>query len=566
MAGIWNINSAYNVNSKRIHKKLSFEVGEKFKARIINFNKSDSEAILKLLDGWQFSAHIKESINFTPKGLIGFEVEGYEDGKLLLKLINDENESETKNLLGDTLEKQGIKVEKEDYPLLEKMIKYKMPLTKDNISKVKTLLDFKDKILQDTSEEESFILRYVNNKGIDINSQKGQNIRNTLKGFFKEFKKLSTEELFTLIDNNIELTEDNIKSFNKIVKDSMSLYKEVTDLEKGLSNKVNRESNFKEFQEPIKEESVLNKDKNMEEAKSSEGNSIKNTEKSGVSKNNTYIQKAYDINNSKEVDGKEILKQLLGIDSSEEENTKLNTEKLNGDKLDVEKSADTNSTKEEVAIGKESNKDIDNNLQKSSNIKKEVETLKLQNEDIDTSKKVKEQISDKTNEMKNLIRQAAEENSSLKNDSFSKIVQTLQNKMNDFKVFNSISNQYYYLDVPINVSEKEYPCKLIVKDERKKGKKIDSSNVKFVASVKTINMGIVDAYIKVLNRNISIDIKCEKSWIKVLDLGKERIIKKLNDMGYMTNVDVKEKIIEANIVECREFFEDNDFTSINMKV
>ncbi|MEL7597866.1 MAG: hypothetical protein AAGU01_06660, partial [Clostridiaceae bacterium] len=99
-----------------------------------------------------------------------------------------------------------------------------------------------------------------------------------------------------------------------------------------------------------------------------------------------------------------------------------------------------------------------------------------------------------------------------------------------------------------------------------KGKKIDSSNVKLVASVNTINMGVIDAYIKVLNKNINIDIKCEKDWIKALELGKEGIINKLNNMGYVSNVKVDEKIVEANIVECRDFFEDNEFTRINLMV
>jgi septum formation topological specificity factor MinE len=133
-------------------------------------------------------------------------------------------------------------------------------------------------------------------------------------------------------------------------------------------------------------------------------------------------------------------------------------------------------------------------------------------------------------------------------------------------MFNSISNQYYYLDVPINLKDKEYPCKLIVKDDRKKGKKIDSTNVKFVASVKTTNMGIVDAYIKVSNNNVNINIKSEEMWVKVLEIGKEKIEKTLNNMGFITSVKVDKKEKEANLVKCRDFFEDNEFTRINLKV
>jgi septum formation topological specificity factor MinE len=138
--------------------------------------------------------------------------------------------------------------------------------------------------------------------------------------------------------------------------------------------------------------------------------------------------------------------------------------------------------------------------------------------------------------------------------------------MNDFKMFNSISNQYYYLDVPVSLKDKEYPCKLIIKDDRKKGKKIDSTNVKFVASVRTLNMGVVDAYIKVSNSNINIDIKSEEAWVKVIDIGKRKLEKTLSNMGFIINVKVDKKEKEADLVKCRDFFEDNEFTRINLRV
>ena len=114
-------------------------------------------------------------------------------------------------------------------------------------------------------------------------------------------------------------------------------------------------------------------------------------------------------------------------------------------------------------------------------------------------------------------------------------------KLNDIKMFNSISEQYYYLDLPINVKENEYQFKLIIKDDRKKGKKIDSKNVKIATSVKTINMGTVDAYIKINNNNMNIDINCDKFWVKVLDLGKEKLIKDLSSLNYRVNIEVNKK-------------------------
>lgn len=64
MAGIFNINNAYNLNSKRITNKLSFQVGEVFLARMISLDEGKGEVLLRLLDGWQFSAKLKNPLEF----------------------------------------------------------------------------------------------------------------------------------------------------------------------------------------------------------------------------------------------------------------------------------------------------------------------------------------------------------------------------------------------------------------------------------------------------------------------------------------------------------------------
>lgn len=545
MAGIWNVNSAYNIDSKRIQKKISFVLGEQFVARIIDLDKLTNEAILKLLDGWQFSAQIDQSTDFTAQGLVKLQVEGYENGKLILKLLDSSGDESKNTIISDTLEEQGINIKKDDYIMLEKMIKYKMPLTKENISKVKSLLDFQNKIIQDPIEEDNFIFKYLDNKQIQIDSPKGQQISSSLKGFFNEFKNLSLDKLLTLIENDIELTEQNIKSFNKINEKSMSLYNDLNDIHENLAKDGEKVINFKEIDKSIKEINI----------ESTKGQAINSElkESSSILKNNAYVQNAYTSSDIKESEKKELIKKLLELDTPNEE------------KVLEENGSKVNKGTKEIPMETEKNVAVEEKL-KSMNLEKEIQTGKIIHERLETSQSVKEQVNDKLNEMKDIIKQILQENNSSKSEALSKVFQGLQEKMNDFKVFNSISNQYYYLDVPVNVNNKEYQCKLIIKDDRKKGKKIDSTNVKFVASVKTINMGVVDAYIKVYNTNINIDIKSDKDWVKVLKLGKGKIEKKLNLMGFTTTVNVNGKELEADLINCRDFFEDNEFTRINLRV
>lgn len=570
MGGIHQINSAYNLDSKKVHKKLSFTVGEQIAARIINLDKLTNEAVLKLLDGWQFSAQLKEPIDFTPEGPIKFQVEGYENGKLIIKMLSGFGEESKESIISDTLEEQGINIKQEDYSIIEKMIKYKMALTKENISKIKSLIDFQGKILQDSKEEDSFILKYLGNKGIDINSEKGQNISNTLKGFFKEFKNLSFDELMTFIENDIQFTEENIKSFNKLNKESMSLYKDIKGLEAELTKSSNGKIPSKEIQTEVK--SAIEA-KSEIEGKSINADNLLKEDIGEDSKANTslksslYIQNAYEGNEVKEINKNEILKRLLDLvemDNPDVEDGVINN--IGKDNQPEEAISEGTKNNQKALLNSESEGAVKDKPSNNTVTVKDIHLENVTGEKLETSQKVKEQIGNKINEIQEIIKQAIEENSDVNNDLTNRILQNLQNKMNDFKMFNSISNQYYYLDVPINLQDKEYPCKLIIKDDRKKGKKIDSTNVKFVASVKTLNMGIVDAYIKVSNNNINIDIKSEEVWVKVIEIGKKRLEKTLNNMGFVTNIKVDKKENEVDLVKSRDFFEDNEFTRINLRV
>lgn len=468
MAVISNISNAYNVNSGKSHKKLSFDIGEKFSARIINIDGETNEAILKLLDGWQFSAQIKEPIDFTPNGLVKFVVEGYDKGKILLQLLSEGNEKSDQSLI-EILEEQGINVKKEDYNILEKMIKYNMPLTKENISKMKTLVEFQNKINESPNEEEQFIEKYLNNKNIDISSKEGQNIKDILKGFFKEFKKLNSDEIFTLVQNKIELTEENIKSFNNINKGSMTIYEEILDGKSAL-NELENEIASKEI-DSNNINNTNNETQNLNDDLDENSNSTLN-------KNNSYNSKAY-INDKKVMDGKEILRRLLEVEG---ENKNLSEENVNLKEVSPkELQSENNNIQEKISsqdktvetkttINSAETKIDEQSKGQEAQIEKKV-LDKLNNKPVETAKNVKEQIENKTNEMKQIIKHVLGENSERDSSILGKVFQSLQGKMNDFKVFNSLSNQYYYLDVPVNVNEQQYPCKLIIKDDRKNGKK-----------------------------------------------------------------------------------------------
>ena len=147
MPAIWNVNKGYDVNNKKVSSKLTFEVGEKFNGRIVD--KADgNEVLVKLADGWQFTAEVDGDFNLENQGLIKFAVEGFDNGKLKLKIIQGDQKG--KNLSGDSLlnfiESEGLS--KGDMELLLSMTKHNIPLTRENIVYIKSVIQFNEKINQ----------------------------------------------------------------------------------------------------------------------------------------------------------------------------------------------------------------------------------------------------------------------------------------------------------------------------------------------------------------------------------------------------------------------------------
>jgi hypothetical protein len=519
MAGINNIIGAYNINPKRVSSKLSFEIGQVFAAKIVSANEMNKELILKLLDGWQFAAKLEAPLDYIPEGLAKFQVEGFVDGKLQLKLVNNKEEKQdlNKSSLEELLSESNIDVDKEDFNLLKKMVKHDMPLTKDNISKVKTLVDFREKLFKNQDEADTFIFKYLNSKQIDANSPRGKEISSALKGFFKELTNISEDELLTMLENDIDVNEDNIKSFTKIFRGESSIYEEI----KETSKKLKQQGNFDNVLE-LKDETTSDSSKSAASKSSIDSIIEDELQRSSVTAEEKSMYKD--------------IRRLMADGGS----------KISEEKPDVEvlKEIPHKEIISEKGTGKEK-LDLGKNALESQ---------------------VKEQLSSKIEELKSIIKSLLNEDNKPDSETLAKVLSTIKENINDFKVFNSVSNQYYYMDVPVNVNQGDYECKLLVKDDRKLGKKIDSKNVSMVVSVKTMNIGVVDAYIKVKEKNMNVDIKCEEDWVKILSAGKDIILKDLSKLGYNVHFEATKKEAEANLTNCREFFEDVGLGSINTRV
>lgn len=129
--------------------------------------------------------------------------------------------------------------------------------------------------------------------------------------------------------------------------------------------------------------------------------------------------------------------------------------------------------------------------------------------------------------------------------------------LNEIKMFNNLSDEYYYMDVPFKFNQEDYGCKIIIKDKRKDGKEIDSTNMKMVVTVDAPIMGKVDGYIHVLNKNMNIRIDAFERWIEPLSKSKAKLSDSLGNLGYNINIEFKEKSENIDIAKCRTYFSDD---------
>lgn len=606
MPGIWNINSVYNVGSKKLSSKLTFEVGEKFAGRVMRISQNKGEFTIKLLDGWQFMAQLDE--NLTPEqleGLLKFQVLGFQDGKLKLKLVRqgDKATSEENNPLNALIKSQGLA--KEEIETLKQLVKFNIPLTKENISKYSSIFNFNEKIKVDEKEADNFINNYISSKNIPSDSEESKNIREKLQSFFKEFKTMKAEDILTFIENDIDLTESNIKAFNRIFKGDESIEKillkapvegniteEITNndvVKTSIDNTYEASNNDLKNISPKevytnssqeKKISILDMLKKIsgdfEEVNNNEKDVNLNLSKEGI-KNEIIINKDTIINyfkenniNTESLTDKDIEKFIEIVNNQNTDEADMHEYKFKNISFST-----TKDVKEFINI-------LKNQATISQNDKvDEVRTpLEVEQDEFVQAKElvkdvhkatpeiIKEGIKAKALDIKDIIKEVilSSKNGDDEGEAFNKVMEFIKGNAAEVKVFNSVSNNYYYMNIPLKVKQDEYECKLMVKDERGKGKKLDSSNIKMIVSVKTLNLGNVDAYIKLQNKNLDIDLKCSKEYVKILDKEKNKLIESLNTIGYNSKVIVSRAIEEVNISTSREFFNSTNLVILDRKV
>ena len=589
-----------------------FKQGDTLKGIVVKHDAESNEVTIKLTNGMEIEAEIQGDVELKG-GILKFEVTEFKDNTLFLKLsdnkadvIQGEASKKITDEIMNFIIKEGLK--KEDYNMLKAMVKYNIPLTRENITTVKSVLEFSGKMNNNPQEIKSFINTYLNSRDIVVNSREGLQIAQKLYEFFKAFSKADLQEVLLFLENNIEFTKENLDSFNKLFNSENTMEKVIDAVNEeigkaiAIEEELLSENTMEKVIDAVNEEigkviaieeellsentveqslkqitlkngdEYTGKGKGTEVGKTIMATLVKESSKSH-SINDNIVKDIIKNHSITDDDAKEIIK-LMKNDSNyvmSKETLKENILKHTGREVvlnDVEAKSLEAIINKEVIKDKDINfiKSLFNNIEsKQISVAKELESNDIRENIFNISKNLAKNVTEKSEGAKEVIRNII---SSLKesNGNSTQILNIMKSSINDLKLFNKINDQYYCLDIPINFKENEYPCKLIIKDDRKNGKVIDSTNFKVAVSVKTVKLGTVDALLDVKNRNIDIQLKCDKNVMNLFVISKDKLKDIVESSGFSTKIEVVERTEKLQLLSCREFFNDNNIAVVDITV
>ena len=562
-----------------------FKQGDTLKGIVVKHDAESNEVTIKLTNGMEIEAEIQGDVELKG-GILKFEVTEFKDNTLFLKLsdnkadvIQGEASKKITDEIMNFIIKEGLK--KEDYNMLKAMVKYNIPLTRENITTVKSVLEFSGKMNNNPQEIKSFINTYLNSRDIVVNSREGLQVAQKLYEFFKAFSKADLQEVLLFLENNIEFTKENLDSFNKLFNSENTMEKVIDAVNEEIGKAIAIEDELlseNTVEQSLKQITLKNGDEYTGKGKGTEvGKTIMATLVKESSKshsiNDNIVKDIIKNHSITDDDAKEIIK-LMKNDSNyvmSKETLKENILKHTGREVvlnDVEAKSLEAIINKEVIKDKDINfiKSLFNNIEsKQISVAKELESNDIRENIFNISKNLAKNVTEKSEGAKEVIRNII---SSLKesNGNSTQILNIMKSSINDLKLFNKINDQYYCLDIPVNFKENEYPCKLIIKEDRKNGKVIDSTNFKVAVSVKTVKLGTVDALLDVKNRNIDIQLKCDKSVMNLFVISKNKLKDIVESSGFSAKIEVIEKTEELKLLSCREFFNDNNIAVVDITV
>ncbi len=525
-----------DINSSSMPDILSkLAVGDIIRAKVLNIAAND--LMLRLFDGTTLNANSLSSLGVEQGDVVDFVVKGKTNNQLVLETVK-ENEWHQKSEIDSEL----------------------------NIKKQLIELDIRP------DKKNMEIAKEIKQNDLPLNKEVFGKIADAIIGF----KNFTPQKAAYLVANNIIPEEKNIELLNKIVDEKQkvssmvqgmldSLY-EIKDNDVILS--IRHALKHSIFQGTDTEPFVIGEETTRKEL-------VRST-----------IEKAFgdlgidDIGIDKDSMTYEIKEKLTEfILSNIRKDTGTSAKPLGSDKLQAEKAItflkdnlqDIEKTKFNQVefvrnILKNTHEKIKENLKllhisaKDEILTEEqpIERTKYEKELKDVFKrfhlKIDENTSGKDLEVKKVYKEMYERLEIIKSaieqknpENKEAILQKIDNLQSSLKFINEINNHSTYIQIPMNIFDRNTTGELYVLKKGSKRKKIDPENASVLVSLNTQNLGQIDSLVNVNKKNISLNLRVEdQSIIGFLKENYVQLYNSLKGKGYKL-VDVKYGLIEEEI-------------------
>ncbi|MDQ2087204.1 flagellar hook-length control protein FliK [Herbivorax sp. ANBcel31] len=510
-----------NVYSKaEILSKLN--KGDVVRAKVLEV--AADKLLLKLSDGNTISAALMNSINVKKGEQVELVVKDTLADKVFLETVktleqkNIQLESEIKNELMDI----GAKSDKKGVEIARQIKESKLPLEKEVFNKVMETVE----TYKGVSIEKAVYLLSKNIIPLEKNIS-------CLNQIVDEKYKIG-DELNKLFDNLVSIKDENT---NNLLK---------TFLTKNLGIKT--EASNEKANVEVKPQLIL--EKLGEELKN---NKISPKVQNAIKEKVIEFFKNENLNSK---DPKQFAEFLKNIDFTEK--GFINAEKESMDKIIKGIFEKINFEKKDTPVIKESTKILTENDKREA-LEKVFDKFCVKMNDSLT----KEELN-----MKNIYREIYREIESIKQvleqAEFSgkgDVFENIDNLQSNLRFLNELNNHNTYIQIPLNVFDKNHTGELYILKKKPSKKSIDMDDVSLFLSLNTQNLGQVDSLVNVNKKNVSVNIRAESK--KVINFIKKNYTDLYNVLlkkGYKL-VDIKYRMIEEKV----DILNVNDIEEINTK-
>lgn len=515
----------------------NINVGEMVKAKILEITASD--VILKLFDGSTVKAATASNMDGKPGDAIQLVVKEKKDGQILLETVKTptlKSSSATSQELQKQLSNLGVQVDSQNLQIAEELKTHQLPISKESIHNILDLLT--------------------------------------------KFKDLTPAKAAFLISGNLELEEKNISALTQIVEGKEKITGKLHDMVKTLGGIQDGEV-LSKIEQQLTQLNQVNPSKNSfpEVTGSLPKLPIMNEDSMPLKIENTESLKVVLKDVLVEIPGKEFktnssiqnLAEKMGELFKNQELQSLSSEKIAKTILQNEMFMSKFSAVEQKFLGEH----LGNIFQQLKNelILKGKENVSPMDPLILKSKEVIQKTldqfvvdirSDSLKEdlnIKNLYRdlymklEAMKEtfnNSVLPNKN--EIIQQMDQLQNQMRFMNELSSHSTYIQIPLQIWDKNTTGELYILKKNDKKKKIDPENVTVFISLEMENMGRVDSLIGVQKKNVTVQLRLEEEEvIQYIKENYKELYQRLNEKGFKL-VDMKYRLLEdeANLINIKE--------------